>query len=269
MSTPFPRTRIATAIGGLVLMLGASQAFGAGLALQENSGSGLGNAYAGGAAAAEDASTIWSNPAGMSQIKTRQLVGAINLIQPSMKFSNSASVAATNQPLGNDGGDAGSLNVVPNMYVLLPINKDWTFGLGVNAPFGLVTEYDNGFIGRYQGLKSDVKTINVNPALSWQITPDFTLGFGASYQQIKGTFTSNANYSGALLKAAAQNGIAPGSATFNAIAASTPGLDSFANVTGDDWAWGWNVGVLWNVDRASRIGVAWRSDIQYHLTGNV
>src|SRR4051794_26290604 len=153
MITPFPRTRIAAAIGGILMMLGASQAFAAGFALQENSGSGLGNAYAGGAASAEDASTVWFNPAGMSRLPN-QAVFAINGIGPSAKFSNGASVAATNQPLGDNGGDAGSWAAVPNVYVVLPINKAWAFGLGVNAPFGLVTEYDDSFIGRFQAIKS-------------------------------------------------------------------------------------------------------------------
>jgi long-chain fatty acid transport protein len=149
MTTPYPRTRIAIAVAGLVLTLGAGQAFGSAFALQENSGSGLGNAYAGGAASAEDASTVWFNPAGMSRIGTNQVVMAINGIGPSAKFSNGASVAAANQPLGDNGGDAGSWAAVPNLYLVLPINKQWAFGIGVNAPFGLVTEYDDSFIGRF------------------------------------------------------------------------------------------------------------------------
>ncbi len=164
MTTPFSRSRIAAAVGMVALALGAGQVSAAGFALQENSGSGLGNAYAGGAASAEDAATLWSNVAGMSRIKTNQLVGAVNLIEPSFKFSNGTSLPAAQQPLGGNGGDAGSLNVVPNLYLVVPINKQWTFGLGVNAPFGLVDEYDNGWIGRYQALKSDIKTININPA---------------------------------------------------------------------------------------------------------
>lgn len=270
MKTRFPRTRIAVAIGGLALSLGAGHAIGAGFALQETSGSGLGNAFAGGAAAAEDASTVWSNPAGMSQIKTNQIVGALSFVRPGMKFSNGNSKAALNQPLGDDGGDAGSMNYIPALYAVLPINKQWTFGLGVNAPFGLVTEYDNSFIGRYQGIKSDVKTININPALSWQIADNFTIGLGASYQQLKGTFTSDVNYSGALLSVAKAQGLdVKDPATFAKIYGTTGGLDSLASVTGEDYAWGWNVGVLWNIDKKSRVGVAWRSDVNYNLTGNV
>jgi len=94
MTIPFTRSRIATAVGLIAIAFGAGQAFAAGFALQEQSGSGLGDAYAGGAAAAEDAATVWTNPAGMSKIKTNQVVAAINYVQPSMKFSNGTSLPA-------------------------------------------------------------------------------------------------------------------------------------------------------------------------------
>src|SRR5271155_2833772 len=62
------RTRLAVAVSAAALSLAAGHALGSNFALQEQSGSGVGNAFAGGAAAAEDASTVWSNPAGMSRI---------------------------------------------------------------------------------------------------------------------------------------------------------------------------------------------------------
>ena len=121
------------------------------------------------------------------------------MIVPKIEFSNNASRPALNQPLGNNGGDAGGFNFVPNMYVAIPLNKQFAFGLGVNAPFGLTTEYDDGWIGRYQALKSSITTINVNPAMSWKATPTFAVGAGVNYQYIKATLTQNVNYSGALL----------------------------------------------------------------------
>lgn len=244
-------------------------ALGAGFALQENSGSGLGNAYAGGAAAAEDASTLWSNAAGIARLSSGQIVGAVNLIQPSMTFRNGASQAAAQQPLGDEGGDAGSLNVVPNLYLSLPIDNRWAVGIGLNAPFGLVTEYDSSWIGRFQALKSEIKTININPAVAFKVTDNFAVGLGANWQRLEGTFTSQVNYSAALLSAAAANGIAPGSPTFNAIAQATPGLVSGASVDGSDYAWGWNLGVLVDIDASNRIGAQYRSGLKYTLSGNV
>ncbi len=265
MMRPFRRTSIAAALAGLAFAAGAGQALGAAFALQENSGSGLGNAFAGGAASAEDASTVWANPAGMSRIGTNQVAGAIHLITPSSKFQNDGSLPALNQPLGGTGGDAGGTNVVPNVYAVIPINPQWAFGLGVNVPFGLVTEYDGGWLGRYQALKSDVKTINVNPALSWKIANGVTLGLGADYQNIKATFSSNVNYSAALLQAAQAGGLPP--ATQAQIAAATPALDSYVNIDGDDYAWGWNIGVLFELDPNTRIGAAYRSGFKYDISG--
>lgn len=261
-----PRAAMLIAFG---LAGSAAPALGGGFALQENSGSGLGNAYAGGAAAAQDASTVWSNPAGMARLGRGQVAGALNLIQPSLKFSNANSVAAAQQPLGNNGGNAGSLAAVPNLYFTMPVAPQWTAGIGLNAPFGLTSDYGEGWIGRFQGLKSEVKTINVNPAVSWQPLANLAVGAGLNYQYLDATFTSNANYSAALLAAAAANGIAPGSPLYNAIAQATPGLQSNVDVSGSDRAWGWNLGVLFDITPDHRIGVHYRSALKYTVSGQV
>ena len=265
------KKHVARAVAAVVLALGAGQAFGAAFALQEQSGSGLGNAYAGGAAAAEDASTIWSNPAGMTRFSTIQIVAAVNAITPSAKFQDDGSLPAFNQPLGGNGGNAGDTAAIPAMYVIVPINRDWQFGLGIDVPFGLKTDWDNGWLGRYQGIMSKIETLNVNPALSWRVNDQFSVGVGVDYQQVKATFTSNANYSLGLASAAqsaAAQGLIPAAAVGPFIQA-TPGLDSGVNISADDYAWGWNIGVMWNVTPAMRIGAHYRSSIKYTATGNV
>ncbi len=268
--TPFRRTRLALALGGVVIALGSGHAYGGGFALQETSGSGLGNAFAGGAAAAEDAGTVWSNPAGMSRIGSMQVVGAFHVITPSFEFNDNGSQAAAFQPLGHTGGDAGTVNFVPNAYFVAPINRQLALGLGLNGPFGLVTHYGEGWLGRFQGIESNIKTINVNPALSWKVNDRFAIGIGASYQRIDATLTSRANYSAALAQAAQQaaaGGLIPAAAVPGFIAA-TPGLDSGVKIDGDDSAWGWNVGLLFDLDQNSRIGLAYRSKIKYNVVGN-
>jgi long-chain fatty acid transport protein len=270
MTPSFRRTRVASAIACLTLALAAGHACGAGFALQEQSGSGLGNAFAGGAASAEDASTIWANPAGMARLASPEAAVAVHFITPTFKFKNDGSAAAAFQPLGSEGGDAGSTNVVPNLYFALPINRQWSFGLGINAPFGLVTEYDSDWIGRFQGIKSDVKTINVNPAISWRVADNFAVGLGVNWQRVDAEFTSAINYSGAIAQAAqlaAQGGQIP-AALVPTIIGATPGLESHARIKGDDDAWGWNVGVLWDVTPTTRVGAAYRSAIKYHVTAN-
>ena len=67
------------------------------------------------------------------------------------------------RPTGGNGGDAGKLGVVPNLYASLQLNEKWFIGLGIGAPFGLMTKYDEGWAGQYHSNKFDIKTINVNP----------------------------------------------------------------------------------------------------------
>lgn len=269
MNTQIHAARSAASFTAIALAIAAGPAFGAGFLINESSGSGLGNAFAGGAAAAEDASTLWSNVAGLSRIGRRQTAGALHLIAPSMKLRNAASAAALQQPLGGNGGDAGGLNVVPTTFVAVPAGRDWTFGLGLSSPFGLVTEYDDGWIGRFQALRSDIMTLNVNPGASLKVTNSLALGLGVNFQRILATFTNQANYSAALLGAAAQAGITPGSATHTAIAQATAGLESHVRIVGDDNAWGWNAGLLWDIDHERRLGLHYRSAIRYDIAGGV
>jgi len=267
----FRRTCLAAAVGAAVMSLSAGQALGAGFALQEQSGSGLGNAFAGGAASAEDASTIYFNPAGMSRLPGIQGVVAGDLICFSAKFNDGGSQPAALQPLGGNGGDAGKCAVVPSFYLAVPINKQWAFGLGVNAPFGLTTQYDSDWLGRFQAIKSDVRTININPALSWKVGDMVTVAAGANWQRIKATLTNDVNYSGALATAAAQaaaGGLIPPS-VIPPLLAGVSGLASFASVSGNDSAWGWNVGILIEPDKATRIGAQYRAKIKYNISGEV
>ena len=145
----------------------------AGFGLAELSGSGLGNAFAGAAAVAEDASSIYSNPASMTYILGTQAVGALHLIKPNAEFNNEGSVPGTGRPLGGEGGNAGDLAFVPNMYFKMDINDNVKLGLGINAPFGLKTEYDKGWLGRFQGIKSDLKTINIILHLLLKLTINY------------------------------------------------------------------------------------------------
>jgi len=112
-----------------------------GLALLKQSASGMGNAFAGGAASAEDASTIFLNPAGMSRLSGNQIVVSIHGIKPSAKFSDaSASATAGAFAKNGNGGDADSLAWVSNDYFSMALNLKTHIGLGINTPFGLQTK---------------------------------------------------------------------------------------------------------------------------------
>jgi long-chain fatty acid transport protein len=259
-------------MGAAVLSLSAGQALGAGFALQEQNASGLGHAYAGGAAAAEDVSTIFYNPAGLVRLRTTQAVVAGNVICPSVKFRDSGSQPASAlQPLGGTGGDAGSCAFVPNLYVGIPFTDKWSFGLGINVPFGLMTEYDSDWLGRFQAVKSKLETVNVNPVLSWEPTKNLTVGGGVSWQHLKATLTSKVNYAG-LFAQGVGGLVAAGqlpAAAAPVLIGSAAGLESGADVSGRDSGWGWNVGVLWQANEQTRFGAAYRSKIKYDVGGSV
>lgn len=230
---------------------------------------GLGNAFAGGAASAEDASTIFFNPAGMSLLNGKQIVVAAQIIKPSAKFyDNGTSAGALLQTAGGNGGDAGSLDLIPNGYFAMEINQQLRFGLGVFAPFGLQTQYDANWIGRFQAIRSEIETINLNPSVSYQVNDRFSVGAGVSYQRIKGDLTSAVNYSAAAGVAAA-NSSTPAGLLAGLAAIAGAKSEGVSTISGRDSAWGYNIGALFNVNPQARVGVAYRSRIKYDLSGTV
>ena len=240
------------------LQLMSGNASASAFALIEQS-SGLGNSFAGGAAAAEDATTIFFNPAGMTKLKGDQVTVAASFIDFSAKFSDTGSTGAALQTAGGNGGEAGALAVVPNTYIVTEIEPVLRFGLGINVPFGLKTEYDPDWIGRFQAIDSKIQTININPSLSYEMNDMVSLGIGLNYQHITGELTSAVNYSAA---AAAVSG-----ALLAAIGG--PGVEGVSTIKGSDSAWGYNLGVLFQVAPETRWGLSYRSKIKYTLNGTI
>lgn len=223
----------------LVLAGCANLAHAAGFALVEQSASGLGNAYAGQAAVAADASTIFFNPAGMTYLPDRQVVVAGHLIRPQAEFTGTVSPAIG----GGNGGDAADWAVVPNAYFAYRLTPDVHLGLGVNSPFGLKTEYDPEWVGRYQAIKSEVETINVNPSVAFKLSDTLSLGAGLNIQWIEAVLTHRQPLG------------------------APPAPVPLVKIKGDDYGWGYNLGALWQATPATRIGLAYRSEVDYTLDG--
>ena len=276
------RTALSLAVAG-IFAGGVSQAHASAFALIEQNVSGLGNAYAGAAAVAEDASTVYYNPAGMSALPAgKQIVVGAALIQPSFKFSDGGSlqsglfatlggaVPGVTAPLGGNGGDAGSNAAVPNFYFVMDLAKDTKFGLGVGAPFGLKTEYSPDWVGRFQAIKSDIKSLNVNPSLSIDIGGGNSMGFGLNYQQIDAEFTNNVNVAAAALGGILQTGAVPALIPPAAAIAAAAGLgEATAVVKASDSYWGYNFGGLFQISPDTKLGLTYRSEISYNLSGTV
>lgn len=224
---------------GVALIGCSGLAHAAGFALIEQNASGLGNAYAGQAASAQDASTIFFNPAGMTLLPDRQLVMAGHLIKPQAEFTGSASPSIAGVNTGGNGGDAGGLAFIPNAYYAMRLGSGLHVGVGMNAPFGLATEYDRTWAGSTQAIKSELKTVNLNPSIAWKVSETLSLGAGASVQYAEATLTS-AVATGAVVE-----------------------------IKGDDYSFGFNLGALWKLSDATRIGLAYRSEVDHTLEGDL
>ena len=242
---------LATALSlpGLVL--------GAGYQIQEQSVKGLGNAFAGGAAVAEDASTVFYNPAGLTRIE-RQTILSGHVIIPRSEFKDRDSTNAIGgRPTGRIDADGGQSTVVPNFFYANPINDRLSFGLGISAPYGLRTEYPADWIGRYHAVESDLRTFNLNPGFGYRINDRLSLGAGFIAQYADATL-SNALDFGTLGFLAGVPGAQP----------SIPALDGFTEVEGDDWGFGYNLGMLYEFSPTARVGLAYRSKIDHTLSGD-
>lgn len=224
------RRSVALALAGC-----ANLAQAAGFALIEQNASGIGNAYAGQAAAATDASTVYFNPAGMTYLPDRQVVMAGHLILPRAEFSGVVTPAIG----GGNGGDAGGLAFVPNAYFAMRLTPAVHLGVGLNAPFGLKTEYDPAWKGRTHAIESELKTVNLNPAIAWKASESLSVGAGLNLQYAEATLSNSANGAG------------------------------IATVRGDDSGWGYNLGLLWQPSASTRVGLAYRSAVEYTLAGDV
>jgi long-chain fatty acid transport protein len=246
-------------------------AHASGFALLEQSASRLGAAFAGTAVAADDATTVFFNPAGLSHLQGPEAIVVASGIEITSEFNDEASQAALGQPPGHNGGDAGGWNFVPSAYVAAPLDERLAIGLGVNAPFGLKTDYEPGWIGRFQALKSEIRTINVNPSLSWRVNDAFSIGVGVSYQRLDAELTNAVNYTAVVAQGVQQLvalGQLPAAAAPGVIAANA-GLEGGARVEGDDDSWGFNVGLLVDLSDTTRLGVSYRSKIEYEVQGAV
>jgi long-chain fatty acid transport protein len=254
------RLTVMAALVGYAAGVGA-----AGFALIEQSASGVGNAFAGGSASAEDASTIFFNPAGMTRLPGKQIVVGVHAIDPSATFNNQGSTLAPPappQPLtGGNGGDAGGWSYVPNLYFSWELNDKLWLGLGVNAPFGLQTEYESGWVGRYQALNSQLKSININPSIAYKVNDKVSLGLGFSAQRAEATLSKAIDSSTICLGTL-------GGATCNAFGLAVPQTrDASQELTADAWGYGFNLGALFQISPDMRIGISYRSQINYTLSG--
>jgi long-chain fatty acid transport protein len=255
------------ALAVLVATQGATRAYASGFALIENSASGQGNAFAGAAAVASDASTIWFNPAGMMHLGNDELVVAGHFIKPNSKFTNNNSTGAAalgSPPLSGTDDDGGFNAITGNFYIVKTLDENAKLGLGITTPFGLATRYDDNWVGRYHGVETDLKTINFNPSIAFKFNEQLSLGAGINLMLADVILTSAVDF-GSLCYAF----FSPGSCA--TMGANPQQSDGFADLSGDnfnDFAWGINLGLLYQISPDTRLGLAYRSRVTIDVTGD-
>lgn len=234
MKTGWIALALGVAAGGASAIVHAG---GFGIATQ--AGAGTGNAYTSGAASAEDAASLWFNPASMALLpRGTHVSGALHLLRPSFKFQNEGSTIPSVLGSGN-GGDGGDWNFVPNGAIVTSLANGLSVGVSLNAPFGLKTEYGEGWIGQPIALMSGIKAVNVNPAIAYKASPALSIGFGLNVQYLEAELTN------------------------------TAGALGVAKLEANDVGYGWNVGAMFQASPSTRIGIAYRSSIKYELDGGI
>ncbi|MGV6817872.1 MAG: OmpP1/FadL family transporter [Thiotrichales bacterium] len=251
----------------------STTASAAGFALIEHSASGMGNGFAGAGAIGEDASTLFFNPAAMTAIKSSQFVFAGHLITTRADYKDSGSsinpafTGGTAIPGSLSGGndDGGVVSFVPNFYYVQPVNDEVTLGIGINAPFGLETDYADDWVGRYHALNSSIQTININPSIAYKLNEKLSIGGGINLQYVHAKLSQAIDSAAVCLGATdpatcAGLGLGPG-----AVASGT--VDSKAELEADTWSAGANIGLTYQMSDATRLGVSYRSAIKHDTDG--
>jgi len=229
--------------------------------LTEQSVTSLGSAHAAGAAYADDASTIWYNPAGLTRLSDPELDAGLSLIRVGFNFTPTTAVDAAGQPLtGNNGGNAGKLGAVPFIYYSQPLNDKLAFGIGLGVPFGLATSYNANSVFRYQAIYTSVTVINLNPTLAYKFNDNWSAGFGVDIQKMDVKLTNDVDFGAVCF------------AQVNPVNCTAMGLvpqqhDGFFQGTASNTHVGYNFGVLWQ-DDSTRVGFSYRARIKHNLTGS-
>lgn len=224
-----------------LLGLSSVSLFGAGFQLAERSVTGLGRAFSGEAAIGDDASVLASNPAGMILLEDGALSVGLQYVKPDVDIKG-----VTPYGPASDSSVAEEA-LVPYFYYTRKINDNLTVGLGMFSSFGLATDYSNSFASRAGTETSEITTVTVNPSLAYRINDKWTIGAGIDFMYVDGRLTARNT---------------PG------VNAGGPVGGTLFDLEGDDWGYGWNIGVLFEASDKTRIGLHYRSSIDLEIEGH-
>ena len=232
-----------------VALISSAHTFSAGFQISEQSVTGLGRAFAGAGLSGEGISDQFFNPAGLDLSTGSELEVGVHFLETSARFENQGSTVTLASPSGSitfpaigtnaNGGDSA---IVPNIYLAGDLNENLRYGLGINAPFGLVTDYDDSWVGRYAALKSELTTVEITPSVSYALGNN-AVGVGLILLHADAKLT-NAQFTGP----------------------ATP--DAHVRLEGNDTAVGYTMGIM-GENNYGRIGLSLRSRMKIDINGSL
>lgn len=255
-------TRLSALVIGIAGALAMGHAHGAAFQLKENSAKGLGRAFAGSTSAPGDASVVATNPAAMRQLDGRQFQGDLSAISFSADFQGDGNYVGATGPgsgapiSGGNGGDAGMIAPVPALYFHMPVGESAHFGASLTVPFGFKTDYHSDWVGRYQGVTTDLKAIDLGLSASYDINPYLSFGGSVFVEHLTIELSNAIDFGTAIY---AQGGGAAGFAPGNA--------DGFVKIKGDNNAVGYTIGGLFSPNEDTHIALSYRSKVKHEVTG--
>jgi len=256
-----PRPPVVLPFVALAFAAAAPPAFGSAFFVREQSAPALGNAFTGATAGGDDASYMFFNGASLTRLAGSSITVVGSIVDGYGKFRNGDASTFVGTPIsGGDGGrNGGKTNFVPAAYGVLdlaPITaENIKLGLAVTSPFGLETEYTDGWVGRYYAQHSQLRTANFNPVVAWEALPGVSLAVGLQAQYLWSELSNAIDY-GSVGAAFGIPGAVPGA------------QDGQGKVSGDDWAFGYTAGLLFQPLPSTRIGLAYRSAMRHEIDGN-
>ncbi|WP_429020408.1 outer membrane protein transport protein [Aeromonas allosaccharophila] len=243
-TTIFKKSLIAATIA-----LATGQVHAAAFQLNEHSASGLGRAYAGEAAIADNASVLARNPAAMTTFDKMAVSVSGTYIKPDVDVDGKV---AGVYPASESGIAPAAF--VPASYFIQPLNEQWAWGIGLFSNYGLSTEYPKTYNAGIQAGDTELVTFNINPNIAYRINEHFSIGAGIN--AVYGAAELN-RYAGMLAPALSAQTTIPHSADTN-----------IAHLKGDTWGFGWNVGTLYEVNENHRFALTYRSQVDMSFDGD-
>jgi long-chain fatty acid transport protein len=261
----FRASALALAVLGALV---AGQAGASGFQLREQSVKNLGKSNAG-SIVGKDASNVSLNPAAMTNLDKNTFQSDITVIDLTAEFTGSGRVLGSPAlPVsGGNGGDPGDPTVVPNMAAVFPLHgalEGMTVGASIGAPFGLKTDYEPGWVGRYRALTSDLKTVDLTLSAAVKPTDSLSIGVGLIYERAEATLSKAIDFGTAIC--ASSN---PANCFNPSYPFKPQQLDGAFEVSGDSASLGYVLGAQYAPNDKLAIGVSYRSEIKHDLEGDL